>query len=95
MDSRTSPYEALEALKSKSDKYDMVITDMAMPGMTGKSLAKEVLKIRSDIPIIICTGFSNMISPERAKAIGIKGFLMKPLTMRDLSKSVRNVLDQN
>jgi PAS domain S-box-containing protein len=90
---RTSPYEALEAFKANPDKYDMVITDMTMPKMSGENLAKEILKIRSDIPIIICTGFSNMMSPEKASATGIKGFLMKPLTMSDLSKSIRDVLD--
>ena len=95
VNSRTSPYEALEAFKANPSKYDMVITDMTMPGMTGDILAKEILKLRSDIPIIICTGFSNMMSPEKASKIGIKDFLMKPLTMGDLSKSIRNVLDIN
>ena len=93
--SRTSPYEAIEAFKANPSKYDMVITDMTMPGITGDILAKEILKLRADIPIIICTGFSNMMSPEKASKMGIKNFLLKPLTMSDLSKSIRNVLDQN
>jgi len=95
VNSRTSPYEALEAFKANPSKYDMVITDMTMPGMTGDILAKEILKIRYNIPIIICTGFSKMMSPEKASKMGIKDFLMKPLTMSDLSKSIRTVLDQN
>ena len=95
VNSRTSPYEALEAFKANPSKYDMVITDMTMPGMTGDILAKEILKIRYNIPIIICTGFSKMMSPEKASKMGIKDFLMKPFTMSDLSKSIRTVLDQN
>ena len=95
VDSRTSPYEALEAFKATPSKYDVVITDMTMPKMSGENFSEEILKIRSDIPIIICTGFSNMMSPEKANATGIKDFLMKPLTMRELSKSIRHVLNQN
>jgi len=95
VDSRTSPYEALEAFKANTTKYDMVITDMTMPGMNGSLLAREILKIRADTPIIICTGFSNMMSSEKASQMGIKDFLMKPLTMGDLSKSIRKVLDKD
>jgi DNA-binding NtrC family response regulator len=73
----------------------MVITDMTMPGMSGEKLAQEILEIRPGIPIIICTGFSNMMNPEKASQMGIKGFLMKPLTMSDLSKGIRNVLDKD
>ncbi len=92
---RTSPYEALEAFRANPDKFDLVITDMTMPIMSGENLAKEILKIRSDMPVIICTGFSNMITPENASSKGIKDFLMKPFTMHDLSKSIRKVLDQS
>jgi len=90
---RTSPYEALEAFRANPDKFDLVITDMTMPRMSGENLAKEILKIRPDMPVIICTGFSNMITPENASSMGIKDFLMKPLTMYDLAKSIRSVLD--
>jgi len=95
VDSKTSPFEALEIFKAEPDKYDMVITDMTMPGMSGEKLAQEILEIRPGIPIIICTGFSNMMSPEKANEKGIKGFLMKPLTMSDLSRGIRDVLDQD
>lgn len=95
VDSRTSPFEALEAFKAEPDKYDMIITDMTMPDMSGEKFAQKILKIRPGIPIIICTGFSNMMSPEKASETGIKGFLMKPLTMSDLSKCIRKVLDQD
>ena len=94
VDTRTSPYEALEVFKANPGKYDMVITDMTMPKMSGDAFAQEILKIRSDIPIILCTGFSNLMSPEKAMESGIRGFLMKPLTMSDLSKNIRKVLDQ-
>ena len=92
---RTSPYEALEAFRANPDKFDLVITDMSMPRMSGEILAKNVLKIRSDMPVIICTGFSNRVTPENASSMGIKDFVLKPLTMRDLSESVRKVLDQS
>jgi len=93
--SRTSSIEALELFRTKPDRFDLVITDMTMPNMTGDKLAKELIKIRPDIPIIICTGFSERISEEKAKGMGIKAFAMKPLVMQDLAKTVRKVLDEN
>jgi CheY-like chemotaxis protein len=91
---RTSPLDALEAFKANPDKFDLIISDMTMPNMTGDMLAKEILKIRSDIPVVICTGFSEQISEEKVNTIGIRGFLMKPLTISELAKTVRTVLDQ-
>ncbi len=91
--SRTSSVEALEAFKANPNKFDVVITDMAMPNMSGKKLAVELLKIRSNIPILLCTGFSEKIPDEKAKSMGIKGFLMKPIIRRDLSNMLREVLD--
>jgi PAS domain S-box-containing protein len=90
---RTSSVEALEAFREQPGRYDLVITDMTMPNMTGDRLAAALKEIRSDIPIIICTGFSEKISKERADSLGIKGFLMKPIVMKDLSKTIRKVLD--
>ncbi|MBW2168987.1 MAG: response regulator, partial [Deltaproteobacteria bacterium] len=90
---RTSSIEALELFKAKPDRFDLVITDMTMPHMTGERLARELMKIRPDIPIILCTGFSERISEEKAKGMGIKAFVMKPLVMRDLANTVRKVLD--
>ena len=72
----------------------MIISDKNMPNLTGDQLAKEMLKIRPDIPILICTGFSNAFDQEKVYKLGIKGFLMKPLTIGDLSKSIRDVLDE-
>jgi len=90
---RTSSTDALEALKASPDKFDLVITDMTMPNMTGDELAGECKAIRKDIPFILCTGFSEKISEERANVLGIMGFLMKPFVMRDLARTIREVLD--
>ncbi|MBW2035711.1 MAG: response regulator, partial [Deltaproteobacteria bacterium] len=89
---RTSSIEALELFRTKPDEFDLVITDMTMPNMTGDKLAKELMQIRPDIPIILCTGFSKRITEEKAKEIGIKAFVMKPLVMRDLANTVRKAL---
>ncbi|OEU60441.1 MAG: hypothetical protein BBJ57_01975 [Desulfobacterales bacterium PC51MH44] len=91
--SRTSSVEALEAFRANPDKFDLVITDMAMPNMSGDKLASELVTIRSDIPILLCTGFSERMPEERAKTLGIKGFLMKPIVLKDLSNKIREVLD--
>jgi two-component system cell cycle sensor histidine kinase/response regulator CckA len=91
---RTSPIESLEAFKAQPEKFDLVITDMTMPKMTGDELAKELMAIRPNIPIILCTGFSERITEESAKEIGIRAFSMKPFVMRDLSSTIRKVLNQ-
>ncbi len=90
---RTSSMEALELFKAKPDQFDLVITDMTMPHMTGERLAGEIINIRSDIPVVICTGYSVRISEEKAKDMGIKAFVMKPFVIRDLAKTVREVLE--
>lgn len=90
---RTSSVEALELFRAKADTFDLVITDMTMPNMTGDKLSKELMKIRSDIPIILCTGYSERISEEKAKSMGIREFVMKPLVMKELAKTVRKALD--
>ena len=92
---RTSSIEALEAFRSAPEKYDLVITDMTMPNMTGKDLAKELLAIRSGIPIILCTGFSEQIDEIRAKSIGISAYIMKPIIMSDLAGKIREVLNKD
>ncbi|OGR26806.1 MAG: hypothetical protein A2277_17510 [Desulfobacterales bacterium RIFOXYA12_FULL_46_15] len=85
--------EALRAFKNDPFEYDLIITDMTMQDLTGDELAKAVLSIRPDIPVIICTGFSSRIDKESACAIGIKGFLMKPVVVSELADMVRKVLD--
>ncbi len=91
---RTSSIEALEAFRAQPDSFDLVITDMTMPNMTGDLLAKELMGIRDDIPIVLCTGHIQMISEEKANAMGIRGFAMKPMVMRDVAGTIRRVFDQ-
>jgi DNA-binding NtrC family response regulator len=91
--SRVSSLEALEAFKAAPDAYDLVISDMTMPNLTGDQLAKAIMAIREDALVIICTGFSEWIDPEKAAAMGIKGFLMKPVVLSEMAKVVRNALD--
>ncbi len=90
----TSSIEALRTFSEDPHRFDLVITDQAMPGLTGEALSRELLRIRPDLPIILCTGFSHVISAERAKALGIQGYLMKPLAIRDLVPIIRHVLDK-
>ena len=85
--------EALELFRGDPQGFDLVITDMTMPEMTGDRLALELIKIRHDIPIIMCTGYNEHISEKRAKEIGIRAFLTKPFDMRSLAEHVRRVLD--
>jgi signal transduction histidine kinase/ABC-type amino acid transport substrate-binding protein len=92
--SQISSVEALEVFRANSNKFDLVITDMAMPNMPGDKLSVELTKIRPDIPILLCTGFSETMSEEKAKSLGIKGFLFKPIVMKDLSQKIRKVLDK-
>ena len=91
---RTGSAEALELFRSRPDDFDLVITDMTMPNMTGDKLAEEMMKIRSNIPIIMLTGYSKKISEKKASEIGIKGFAYKPISRKDLAKTVRKVLDE-
>ena len=90
---RTSSIEALELFRAQADRFDLVMTDMTMPNMTGDKLAQELLRIRPGIPIILCTGFSEALTEEKAKAIGVRELVMKPLAIRDLAKAVRGALD--
>ena len=90
----TKSIDALKVFRSNSDFYDLVISDMTMPDMTGDQLAKEILSIKSDTPIIICTGFSERINKKRAEDIGVSGFLMKPVVKSEMAQMVRKVLDE-
>ncbi|MFZ5572586.1 MAG: PAS domain-containing hybrid sensor histidine kinase/response regulator [Thermodesulfobacteriota bacterium] len=85
--------EALEAFRSNPEAYDLVITDQTMPKMTGMELARSMIAIRPDIPIILCSGFSETATIEKARAIGIKEYLMKPLVISQLANAIRQVLD--
>lgn len=84
--------EALKAFRDHPEAYDLVITDMTMPGMTGEQLSREILALKPGMPIIVCTGFSENLNPEQAEAMGVKGFLMKPVKKADLARVIRQVL---
>lgn len=92
---KTDSLEALEIFRARPDQFDLVITDMTMPHMTGDTLVLEIMKIRPEIPVLLCTGFSERMSEKKAASLGIKGFLMKPLAINDLSATIRKILDQN
>jgi two-component system cell cycle sensor histidine kinase/response regulator CckA len=91
---KTSSVDALETFRGQPDHFDLVITDYTMPKLTGAELASEILKIRADVPIILCTGFSERIDEEKAKRLGISEFVMKPFTLRTLAELSRRALDK-
>lgn len=95
VESKTCPEEALETFRDRPDKFDMVITDMVMPKMTGEELAEAFVRIRPDIPIILCTGYDEETYKERAREIGIKKVMMKPVTGHGLVKAIRKALREN
>jgi len=90
---RTSSVEALELFRARHGDFDLVITDMTMPNMTGADLARQMLAIRPGLPVILCTGYSEIMSAEQARQAGIRGYVMKPLTRREIAKAVRSALD--
>jgi PAS domain S-box-containing protein len=92
--SRMSSREALALFKADPSRFDLVITDQTMPEMTGVELVKEILALRAHMPIIMCTGFSYLVDADRAKAAGIRAFAMKPLTKREIARTIRKVLDE-
>ena len=87
--------EALEHVKSNPNKFDLVITDMEMPGMGGTQLAKKILEIRPDIPIILCSGYSEKLDKEKSKLLNIKAFIDKPILIKNLTEKVREILNQS
>ena len=89
----TDSAKALETFCNDPEKFDMIITDMAMPNISGDKLSAEVKKIRPDIPVLLCTGYSETMSEENAETLGINGFLLKPIVMNDLFQKIREVLD--
>ena len=91
---RTSSVEALELFRANPNDFDLVVSDVTMPKMTGDILAAELLSIRSDIPVILCTGYSKRISDESAAQVGIKAIAYKPIVKADLAKTIRKVLDE-
>ncbi len=92
--SKTNPLDALEVFKADPQQFDLVITDITMPQMTGNALTKEMIRIRPGIPIILYTGYSDEIDEKRAAAAGIRAYIMKPMNIVQLANTVRKVLDE-
>ena len=89
----TDSREALKVFSSDPSRFDLIVTDQTMSGMTGVQLTKELLSIRPDIPVILCTGHSETVSPDIAREVGIREYLMKPVAKQELAEAVRRVLD--
>jgi CheY-like chemotaxis protein len=90
----TNSMEALKLFQETPDEFDLVITDITMPGMPGDKLAQKILELRNDIPIIMCTGYSKSFTEEKALGIGIRDYILKPFRMSLLAETVRKVLDK-
>lgn len=93
--STTSATEALGLFKAAPDAFDLVITDQAMPNMTGSELSEAILALRPAMPIILITGFSEKFGEDDARAMGIKAFLLKPVSETQLARAIREVLDSS
>jgi CheY-like chemotaxis protein len=89
----TNPLDALTLISTHPEMWDLVLTDMTMPKMNGAELAQKILEIRDDMPIILCTGFSELINEKKAKAIGVKEYVMKPLIRKEIAHAIRRSLD--
>ncbi|NOY58003.1 MAG: response regulator [Calditrichaeota bacterium] len=89
----TSSIKALEKFRTHPEQFDLIITDQTLPEMTGKEMAKTMLKIRPDLPVVLCTGYSDTVTKDEAKEIGIREFVLKPISLREMPKIVRRVLD--
>ncbi len=91
---QTNSQDALAIFRQTPEDFDGVVTDMTMPHMTGDQLAAKLMEIKPNIPIILCTGYSSRMSPEKARRIGIRAYIHKPLTKTELARTVRKVLDR-
>ncbi len=95
VEAKTSSIEALETFRHQPDDFALVITDMTMPGLTGKDLARELLAIRPGLPIILCTGFSEFVNEQQADALGIRAFIHKPYSIAGLAEVIHTVLEDS
>ena len=91
----TSSTDAMAAFRAHPCFFDLVITDQTMPRMTGEQLIHSMMSIRSDIPVILTTGFSETMSREKAEQLGVREFLMKPASPKKIAEIVRKVLDNS
>ncbi|MGD9368363.1 MAG: response regulator [Desulfobacteraceae bacterium] len=90
---RTSAIEALEAFRNNPDNFDLVVTDMTMPKMTGLDLAEKILQIRPGFPVILCTGFDVTLNEEKIADHGLQDIIYKPILRREMAAAVRKTLD--
>lgn len=90
-----SSRKAMEIFRARPQAFDLVITDQTMPDMTGEELAANLLALRSDIPIILCTGYSPMIDEVKARQQGIRAYHTKPVALKDLAATIRRLLDES
>ena len=90
----TGSLDALALFRADPSGFDLVVTDQTMPNLTGVELAKEIIALKPDMPVILCTGYSHLVDAGMAKAEGIRAFAMKPLTKREIAKTIRKVLDE-
>ncbi len=89
----TTADAALHQLADRTEHYDLVMTDMTMPGLSGEDLLRESLRLRPDVPVVVCTGYSASMTPERAYGLGASGYLTKPITIEELALQIRRILD--
>jgi two-component system, cell cycle sensor histidine kinase and response regulator CckA len=94
VEAMSDPEDALAVFKLNPGYFDVVITDMTMPKMTGARLAEKLIRIRPDIPIVLCTGHSSLIDEEKARQMGIAAYMMKPVSMSKIAKTIRKLMDQ-
>ena len=87
------PTDAWNLFLEDPSRFDLVITDQTMPDTTGVTLAQKMLRVRKEMPIILCTGYSEMVSADKAKEVGICEFVMKPVVKKELAETIRRVLD--
>ncbi len=92
--STDSSIKALDIFRAEPERFDLVITDLTMPALTGAALAEELLKIRSDVPIILSTGYSDLITEEEARQIGVREFFMKPFSLEQMAQGIRKALNK-
>jgi len=92
---KTNSIDALETFQEEPDKFDLVITDQVMPNITGTQLAEKLISIRSDIPIILCSGFPENVSPDQLESMGIREFIAKPVTRQEIAKTIQRVLGKS
>ncbi len=94
VETKTSPTEALELFQSNPARFDLIISDMTMPQMTGIELSSKIKEVHTNVPVIICTGHNSLIDVEKAKILGIDGYILKPIVKKDIALTIRTVLDK-